>query len=68
MAESAIVDFIEEYQAGVLIAVGTLTGGLLVLVAAGQIVDTLESMAALGVFVAGAVVTFLSLSYLLYGR
>jgi len=68
MSERSAIDFIEEYQTGAFIVIGTIVGAVAVLVATNQILGSLGGTLGLGVFVGGMIVTFVLLSYLLYGR
>lgn len=65
MADKSIVDFIEEWQTGFFLVLGT----AFVAFSAGILVSSVASPAAgLAGFVGGAVLAFLTFSYLLYGR
>jgi hypothetical protein len=74
MAEDSIVEFIEEYQTGFFLVLGSIVGAAVVVVGFVRVVDAVFGWSSpgapivLGVFVAGTAGTFLLLSYLLYGR
>jgi len=65
MAEKTVVEFVEEWQTGFFLVVGTAVVAVLAAALAGSLVG--QSGVVVGL-VAGAVLAFLAFSYLLYGR
>lgn len=65
MAERSIVDFIEDWQTGFFIVIGSVIAGVVSGVIAGSIVG--RAGFAVG-FTGGAILGFLAYSYLRYGR
>jgi hypothetical protein len=63
MAEKSVVDLVEEWQTGAFLILGSALAGGVLAVASGA-----SGTTALLVFGGGAVLAFLVLSYLLYGR
>lgn len=65
MSEKSIVDFIEEWQTGFFLLIGTVLVGVVTGVAAGSLAGA--SGAFFGI-IGGAILAFLAFSYALYGR
>ncbi|MFC4542913.1 hypothetical protein ACFO5R_13375 [Halosolutus amylolyticus] len=63
MSNTTIVDFIEEWQTGFFLMLGSLIAGSIGGVLFGQV-----GLNTIGGFVVGVLLTFLGASYVLYGR
>jgi len=66
MSEKNIVAFIEEWQTGFFLLLGSIFGGIITLVAVGQVAPASPAIG-LTAFVGGTVLTFAVVSLLLYG-
>jgi hypothetical protein len=60
-----LVEFVEEWQTGFFLVVGSVLGGVVAVVLVREFVGP---PAVLGSFLGGAMLAFLALSYLFYGR
>jgi len=69
MSERTVVDLIEEWKTGALILIGSFIGALFALAGVVQLAGSgFSTPVALAVAVGGGLLTFVGISYLLYGR
>jgi hypothetical protein len=67
MGQNGVVDPVERWQTDAAIVVGSALGGFAAVIALARL-DQFNGPVVLGGFLAGSLLSFLALSYLLYGR